>query len=126
MPNFNTKEEKEEWEKQIKSKPIDDETKQEIVKYLKEKYPDLEIKQNTLEELQQQWLATRDQGIKDGILIYVSSLPEIIEENEAQIELTKYRGPLGANFNEYEMKYKDSKWQLKTISVSSNMFSKLK
>lgn len=115
MPNFNTKEEKEEWEKQIKSKPIDDETKQEIVKYLKEKYPDVEIKQNTLEELQQQGLVTKDQGIKDGILIYVSSLPEIIEENKAQIELTKYRGPLGANFNEYEMKYKDSKWQLKTI-----------
>ena len=116
MPNFNTKEEKEKWEKMIKSKPIEDKTKQEIVEYLKEKYQNIEIKQNTLEELIEQGLATKDRGIENGILIYVSTIPEIVEENEAKLELTKYRGPLGAYFIEYEMKYKDKEWQLKTIS----------
>ena len=116
MPNFNTKEEKEKWEKMIKSKPIEDKTKQEIVEYLKEKYQNIEIKQNTLEELIEQGLATKDRGIENGILIYVSTIPEIVEENEAKLELTKYRGPLGAYFIEYEMKYKDNEWQLKSIS----------
>lgn len=116
MPNFNTKEEKEEWERQIKSKPIEEETKQEMVEYLKAKYSSVEIKQITYEELVQQELATKDEGIKEGVIIYVSALPEIIEENKAKIELTKYRGPLGANFNEYEMKYKNNEWQLKIIS----------
>ena len=116
MPNFNTKEEKEKWEKRIKSKPIEDKTKQEIVEYLKEKYQNIEIKQNTLEELIEQGLATKDRGIENGILIYVSTIPEIVEENEAKLELTKYRGPLGAYFIEYEMKYKDNEWQLKLIS----------
>lgn len=116
MPNFNTKEEQEKWERMIKSKPIENKTKQEIVEYLKEKYPNIEIKQNTLEELIKQGLATKDQGIENGILIYVSSFPEIMEENKAKLELTKYRGPLAAYFIEYEMKYKDSEWQLKSIS----------
>lgn len=116
MPNFNTKEEQEKWERMIKSKPIEDKTKQEIVEYLKEKYSNIEIKQNTLEELIKQGLATKDQGIENGILIYVSSFPEIMEENKTKLELTKYRGPLAAYFIEYEMKYKDNEWQLKTIS----------
>ncbi len=116
MPNFNTKEEKEEWEKAIKSKPIDNKTKSEIIEYLKEKYQNLEIKQSTFEELVEQGLATKDQGVKEGIIIRVSSIPEIIEENKASLELTKYRGPLGAYFIEYEMQYKNNKWQLKTIS----------
>lgn len=116
MPNFNTKEEQEKWERMIKSKPIEDKTKEEIVEYLKEKYPNVEIKQNTLEELIKQGLATKDQGIENGILIYVSSFPEIMEENKAKLELTKYRGPLGAYFIEYEMKYKNNEWQLKSIS----------
>lgn len=118
MPNFNTIEEKEEWEKAIKSKPIEDKTNREIVEYLKEKYQNIEIKQSTFEELIQQGLATKYQGIKDGILIHVSRIPEIIEENGAKIELTKYRGPLGAYFIKYEMEYKDNKWQLKIISES--------
>lgn len=116
MPDFDRKEEKEEWEKAIKSKPIEDKTKLEIVEYLKEKYPNIEIKQSTLEELVEQGVAIKEQGIKDGILIYVSRIPEIIEENKAKLELTKYRGPLGAYFIEYETKYKDNEWQLKTIS----------
>lgn len=116
MPNFNTKEEQEKWERMIKSKPIEDKTKEEIVEYLKEKYQNVEIKQNTLEELIKQGLATKDQGIENGILIYVSSFPEIMEENKAKLELTKYRGPLAAYFIEYEMKYKNNEWQLKTIS----------
>lgn len=116
MPDFNTKEEQEKWERMIKSKPIEDKTKQEIVEYLKEKYQNVEIKQNTLEELVEQGLATKDQGIEDGILIYVSTIPEIVEKNKAKLELTKYRGPLGAYFIEYEMKYKDNEWQLKAIS----------
>lgn len=116
MPNFNTKEEQEKWERMIKSKPIEDKTKQEIVEYLKGKYPNIEIKQNTLEELIKQGLATKDQGIENGILIYVSSFPEVMEENKAKLELTKYRGPLAAYFIEYEMKYKDNEWKLKAIS----------
>lgn len=116
MPNFSTKEEQEKWERMIKSKPIEDKTKQEIVEYLKEKYQNIEIKQSTLGELVEQGLATKEQGIEDGILIYVSSLPEIMEENKAKLELTKYRGPLGAYFIEYEMKYKNNEWQLKSIS----------
>lgn len=116
LPNFNTKEEKEEWERKIKSKPIDDETKQEIVEYLKEKYPEVEVKQNTYKELEEQGFATKDRGIKDGIILYVPKLPEIIEEDEAKIKLTKYRSPRGANFNEYEMKYTDKEWQLKIVS----------
>lgn len=116
MPNFNTKEEQEKWERMIKSKPIEDKTKQEIVEYLKEKYSNIEIKQNTLEELIEQGLATKDQGIENGILIYVSSFPEIMEENKAKLELTKYRGPLAAYFIEYEMQYKNNEWQLKSIS----------
>ncbi len=116
MPNFNTKEEQEKWERMIKSKPIEDKTKEEIVEYLKGKYPNIEIKQNTLEELIKQGLAIKNQGIENGILIYVSSFPEIMEENKAKLELTKYRGPLGAYFIEYEMKYKNNEWQLKSIS----------
>lgn len=116
MPNFNTKEEQEKWERMIKSKPIENKTKQEIVEYLKEKYPNVEIKQNTLEELIKQGLATKDQGIENGILIYITSLPEIIEENKVKLELTKYRGSLGAYFIEYEMKYKDNEWKLNAIS----------
>jgi len=116
MPNFKTKEEKEEWERMIKSKPIEDKTKQEIVHYLKVNYPGLEIKQNTFEELVSQGLATKDEGIKDGILINVSRFPDVIEENKANIELTKYRGPLGAYFNECEMKYINNELQLKIVS----------
>lgn len=116
MPNFSTKEDKEKWERQIKSKPIEEETKQEIVEYLEEKYPNLEIKQNTVKELQVQGLVTKDNVIEDGIAICVSALPNIIEENKAQINLTKYRGPLGAYFVEYEMKYKNNKWELKSLS----------
>lgn len=116
MPNFNTKEEQQEWERKIKSKPIGEETRREIVNYLKEKYPNIEIKQNTFQELKQQGLLTKDGVIEDGILIHVSSLPELIEENKAKINLTKYRGPLGAYFIEFEMKYENNKWELKSIS----------
>lgn len=114
--DFSTKEAEEHWIRKLKSKPIEDATKQEIVKYLKEKYPSIEIKQNTYEELVQQGLATKNEGIEDGVIIHVSVLPETIEENKAKIELTKYRGPLGANFNEYEIKYKNNEWQLKSLS----------
>lgn len=113
---FATKEDEEKWERKIKSKPIEEETKQEIVKYLEEKYPDIEIKQNTIDELKEQELVTKDGVIEDGLIICLSSLPKIIEENKAQINLTKYRGPLGAYFIEFEMKYKNDEWELKSIS----------
>lgn len=118
QPNFEAKEEEEKWLLEIKSRPLEEETKKEIIEHLEKNYPEVEIKQNTYEELVSQGLATKDEGIEKGILIHVSSLPEVIEENKAKINLTKYRGPLGADFIDYEMKYKKDRWNLKVLSFA--------
>lgn len=112
--DFVSAEAEEEWKRMMKSKPIDEKVKQEILNYCKNTYS-LEIKEATLEELKKQGLVTEN-GIEEGVIIYIERLPEKIEENNAKICLTKYRGPLGAYFIEYQMKYTNNTWQLKSLS----------
>lgn len=111
-------EEKNMLKKGIKNKPIEEKIKLKILNNLKEKNKDIEIKQNTLKELKEEGLADSENGIKDGIIIYIPELPKIINNNNFEIRLIKYRDLSGAYSIKYKIDYENNKWKVLSEAIS--------
>ncbi len=86
-----------------------------IVEYMKKYHED--IKTNTFEELKAQGRFDEEALVLDGILISVSNI-EIVSEDNYLISMTKYRSGLGAIFPKYSVKYIDGNWEYEIVSMA--------
>ncbi|MBR4110233.1 MAG: hypothetical protein IKK43_00880 [Clostridia bacterium] len=94
---------------------ISEEDEQIILDYMK-KYHD-NIKSDNFEELKAQGEFDEKNLVLDGILIYVSNI-EIVSEDNFIISMVKYRSGLGAIFPEYSVKYIDGNWEIDVVSMA--------
>ena len=94
---------------------ISEEDEQIILDYMK-KYHD-NIKSNNFDELKAQGEFDEKYLVLDGVLIYVSNI-EIISEDNFLISMVKYRSGLGAIFPEYSVKYIDGAWEIEVVSMA--------
>ena len=94
---------------------ISDEDEQIILDYMK-KYHD-NIKSNNFDELKEQGEFDEENLVLNGVLIYVSNI-EIVSEDNFLISMVKYRSGLGAVFPEYSVKYIDGEWEINVVSMA--------
>lgn len=94
---------------------ISEEDEQIILDYMK-KYHD-NIKSNNFDELKAQGEFDEKYLVLDGVLIYVSNI-EIVSEDNFLISMVKYRSGLGAIFPEYSVKYVDGNWEIDVVSMA--------
>lgn len=94
---------------------ISKEDEQIILDYMN-KYHD-NIKSNNFDELKAQGEFDEKNLVLDGILIYVSNI-EIISEDNFLISMVKYRSGLGAIFPEYSVKYINGNWEIDVVSMA--------
>lgn len=94
---------------------INEDDEQVILDYMKKYHHD--IRNNTFEELKEQGEFDEKNLVLDGILIYVSNI-EIVSEDNFLISMVKYRSGLGAIFPEYSVKYKDGNWEISVVSMA--------
>ena len=94
---------------------ISEEDEQIILDYMK-KYHD-NIKSDNFEDLKEQGEFDEKNLVLDGILIYVSNV-EIVSEDNFLISMVKYRSGLGAIFPEYSVKYIDGAWEIEVVSMA--------
>lgn len=94
---------------------ISEEDEQIILDYMK-KYHD-NIKSNNFDELKAQGEFDEKHLVLDGVLIYVSNI-EIVSEDNFLISMVKYRSGLGAIFPEYSVKYVDGNWEIDVVSMA--------
>lgn len=94
---------------------ISKEDEQIILDYMT-KYHD-EIKSNNFEELKAQGEFDEENLVLDGLLIYVSNI-KIVSEDNFLISMVKYRSGLGAIFLEYSVKYLDGNWEIDVVSMA--------
>ncbi|MBO5179004.1 MAG: hypothetical protein J6B87_01470 [Clostridia bacterium] len=94
---------------------IGKEDEQIILGYMK-KYHD-NIKSDNFEELKAQGEFDEKNLVLDGILIYVSNI-EIVSEDNFLISMVKYRSGLGAIFPEYSVKYINGSWEIDVVSMA--------
>lgn len=94
---------------------ISSEDEQVILNYMKKYHQD--VRNNTFEELKEQGEFDEKNLVLDGILIYVSNI-EIVSEDNFLISMVKYRSGLGAIFLEYSVKYIDGNWEFEVVSMA--------
>ena len=94
---------------------ISKEDEQIILNYMK-KYHD-NIKSDNFEELKAQGEFDEKHLVLNGVLIYVSNI-EIVSEDNFLISMVKYRSGLGAIFPEYSVKYIDGNWEIDVVSMA--------
>lgn len=104
-------------EKTIKSSypAIDSTTKNVLLNYSK-KY-NFEVKNYSFEKLNENGLCSEKNNYIDGILIYVSEV-EKISDDEAIFTMTKYRSGDAAIFPKYKLSYIENKWKIELISMA--------
>lgn len=94
---------------------ISEKDEQIILDYMKKYHNN--IKSNNFEELKDQGEFDEKNLVLDGILIYVSNI-EIVSEDNFLISMVKYRSGLGAIFPEYSVKYIDGNWEIEVVSMA--------
>ena len=94
---------------------INEEDEQIILEYMKKYHNN--IKSDNFEELKVQGEFDEKNLVLDGILIYVSNI-EIVSEDNFLISMVKYRSGLGAIFPEYSVKYVDGNWEIEVVSMA--------
>ena len=94
---------------------ISKEDEQIILDYMKKYHEN--IKSDNFEELKAQGEFDEKHLVLNGVLIYVSNI-EIVSEDNFLISMVKYRSGLGAIFPEYSVKYVDGNWEIDVVSMA--------
>ncbi len=101
-----------------KLEQIDESTKLVLLEYAK-KY-NSNVKDCSFVELKEQGLYNEEFHSIEGVLIYLNSSSNKINENDATISAAKYRSGLGAIFPKYNLEYdnNNNRWNLEVVSMA--------